>query len=270
MKRTITLLAMLMLIAMPAHAASYYAGAYAHPALPAPQDPTPPPPTPLIGDPPALGVLDITNPVVQAFIESGQLTAWIEQSLVTLANDVATLQTSGTGTTGPQGPAGPQGPQGPIGPTGPQGVPGPVGPIGPAGATGATGPVGPQGPAGPAAASGPLRVEAESYVFASGGPTFPACGGVTCNPRVGETLQYNVTVPVAGNYAVVVNAAANGAGTITLNGQTIAIAGTPSFAASGYANNPGPTLALVAGVNTLTLVFNTSNLNIDYFTLTKQ
>lgn len=95
----------------PAHASNFYAGAFAHP-----QD-TPPPQTPIIGNPPDMGVLDIQNPVVQSFIQAGQLTAWLEASLATLATNQAAdeAKIAAGGTVGPAGPQGIPGPQGPSG-----------------------------------------------------------------------------------------------------------------------------------------------------------
>lgn len=217
------IVASLLLFATPAYSASYYAGAYAHPAaLPALPAQTTTAPMPIIGDPPPLGVLDLTNPVVQAFVESGQLTAWIEQSLATLAMSLATdeakLATLGTGSVGPVGPVGPQGLQGD------PGVPGPIGPAGAIGATGATGAAGVQGVPGATGAPGLPGSTLPNYAVASGyALQLPAAQGACSYLVLGTNAgmltfsgtpapffcDYLIYIPQGGTYIITTHIAAS-------------------------------------------------------------
>lgn len=131
MKKTIiSVICLLIYAGAAAGAPSFYSGAFSHPAQSTP-------PASTISDPPMMGALDTTNPIVAAFLQSGQYSQWIQDSLAMLgqkqAADEAAIAAIGPGAIGPQGPAGPQGIPGPQGPQGDTGAPGQVGSPGPAG-----------------------------------------------------------------------------------------------------------------------------------------
>ena len=117
--------------------------------------------------------------------------------------------------------------------------------------------------------SSAITVQAENYtsVFGSQAPAYPVtCGTTTCYSQAGETLTYTVSVPTAGNYQFAVSASSSAAGSITVNGTPVAIPNTGGF--SIFTTTPGPVLALNAGTNTLTIVYVTAHINLDYYTLT--
>lgn len=272
-KRILIIGTALSLCAFAAQAApGFYSGAFAHP-----QDPAPVPVTPIIGNPPDMGVLDIQNPVVQSFIEAGQLTAWFEQSLATLAALIADMQQKidaiGPGATGPQGP---------------QGIPGPQGTAGANGAVGAAGATGSTGPAGPSGASVPSFSVASGYtinVIANAG----SCSASTLGRNAGAiqftsadmpfACDFLVWAPQAGNYSVSTRLAVmSGIATVLFHFETPV--GT-KVASSSYTNTNAnanfiagsAAIPLAQGFQTLRLAVDQAaagGQNFNFITLVKQ
>lgn len=293
MKRITTLLALLAAFTLSTQAAPrFYSGAYASPHIPYAQGTTADTPIPsTIASPPIPGDLDATNPVIAAFIQAGQYTGWIADSLNTLgvnqANDEAELAllkaNAGAGSVGPQGAQGVPGPQGIPGPTGAsgaQGVQGIPGIPGPAGATGATGATGTAISAYTVVAGYTLQMQAIN-AGCSYGTMGADSATLTFSATPAAFCDYLIYIPSDGSYVITTHLAANGITPVTLHYEspvgalitTSASTYTPTNNSFAFIRSGAITFA--RGLQTLRLVVDvpeagTNSTRINWLSITKQ
>lgn len=254
----------------------FYSGASAHPQATQP-------PTPIIGDPPPLGVLDLQNEVVQAFVQSGDLSKWMLQSLATLATSLSADEDKIAALSSATGSVGPAGPQGVAGPAGPQGL---TGAVGPQGVPGQAGSIGPAGPAGSPGATLPAFTVQPGYSVqvptASSGCSYLTLGSnagmLTFGPAP-LSCDFLVWIPQSGTYVVTTHISATGAGAVAFHyespiGSTL---GAQSYlpANGSFSFVKSPAYLFLSGLQVLRLVVDTPEpgvnaTSINWLALTKQ